>query len=166
MPVSTCPPPKPAIVRFVSSDDRLVRPWHSNAQGRLSQITGPSEFDQYSTKMGGLLRQLDDLRGLAPNWNSYGSPVPNSLAFQNLQYVLSAVSRSDLEVSKIVPSADGGIGVCFVKGGAYAHIEASNEGELVLVMYSQESETYVEDLPPTDTRIANALKQIGMLLGL
>src|SRR2546422_189828 len=104
-------------------------------------------------------RQIDQLRSLRRGWNTYGAEPPNDTAFELTDRILSAANRLRIDVTRVVPSADGGLGVCFVRGGRYAHIEASNEGELTLVMFAGRETAEVSGIDSEES-LLRALERI------
>jgi len=119
------------IGRELADDDVYRR---SNIELReRSQI---SEFLRAVEQGRFMQLQLQRLHGLRPGWDSYGAAPPNAAAFTRADEVLRTAQQQRIDVTRIVPSAEGGIGICFVAAGRYAHIEASNDGELTLVMFS------------------------------
>jgi hypothetical protein len=76
-------------------------------------------------------KQLDEMRSLAHDWNSYGSAPPNALAIWNTTNILENLNRIDFAPTNIAPSAEEGVVVSFVKGDRYAVIECYNDGEIL-----------------------------------
>jgi hypothetical protein len=79
--------------------------------------------------------QLSSLLNLRCNWDSYGAPAPNQVAVGNALRILSLMWSLGLQLTSVVPSAEGGVGFCFKSGNRYADIESSNEGEIIGVRY-------------------------------
>jgi hypothetical protein len=100
--------------------------------------------------------ELDRLRSLQNDWNSYGAEPPNEIAFDKAKLILSIAQTLRLPISRVVASAEGGIGVCFVRGNRYAHIEASNQGHLAIVAFAGQTTGRIDE-------IANAENLIGEL---
>ena len=103
---------------------------------------GSTEFEDSAREeleiSGGLgrspwLKELDRLRTLPSNWDSYGAAPPNAGALSALTLVLGQVIRLGLKPTRIAPSAEGGAAVCFVRDGKYADIECFNSGEVLAV---------------------------------
>jgi hypothetical protein len=83
--------------------------------------------------------QLDSLLKLKKNWDSYESDPPNEQAMVNARCVLEYM-KDNLEANRVVPVADGGVGVVWVSEfnkGHYAHIECSNDGTVTGVTHDR-----------------------------
>ena len=104
--------------------------------------------------------QLCSLALLRSNWDSYGAPSPNEIALDNAGRILEHMTPFDLSIARIVPSAEGGIGFCFVVGDRYADIEASNEGDILGVRYVGKQTPVLIPIDGTEESIEKALAQI------
>src|ERR1019366_1170763 len=104
--------------------------------------------------------QLCLLESLRSNWDSYGAPAPNETALGNATRILEHMTPFDLSAAKIMPSAEGGIGFCFVVGDRYADIEASNEGDILGVRYVGKHTPALIPIDGTGESIEKALAQI------
>jgi hypothetical protein len=104
--------------------------------------------------------RLFELKGMGSNWDSYGAPSPNETAFRNAVRILKLMQPFDLEMTNIVPSAEGGIGFCFTKGERYADIESSNEGEILGVRYVGMAAPILIQTDGTDVSIKAALEEV------
>ncbi len=104
--------------------------------------------------------QLCLLESLKSNWDSYGAPAPNETAMGNAIRILEHMTSFDLSAAKIIPSAEGGIGFCFVVGDRYADIEAANDGDILGVRYVGKHTPALIPIDGTDESIEKALAQI------
>jgi hypothetical protein len=104
--------------------------------------------------------KLFDLATLRSNWDSYGAPAPNKTALENAVRILEHMKPFDLALANIVPSAEGGVGFCFISGDRYADIESSNEGEMIGVRYTGMQTPVLIEMDGTDVSIETALEQI------
>ncbi len=104
--------------------------------------------------------QLCLLESLRSNWDSYGAPAPNEAAMGNAVRILEHMTPFDLSTAKIIPSAEGGIGFCFVVGDRYADIEASNDGDILGVRYVGKHTPALIPVDGTGESIEKALAQI------
>jgi len=100
------------------------------------------------------------LAKLRPNWDSYGAPVPNGRSVANAIRVLNLLESLNLDPTRILPSAEGGVGICFVRGDRYADIECSNEGEVLGVYYIGSQTPVLIETDATDASISAALERI------
>ena len=99
-----------------------------------------------------LRKQLESLHeeNLSKEWKSYlKEMLPQDRAISNAGEVLEELKHFDslLDSSrldcKVLPSANGGVGVCFFNGSIYADIECFNAGEVLAVI----DETSSQDDP-------------------
>jgi hypothetical protein len=104
--------------------------------------------------------QLYSIAQLRSNWDTYGAPAPNQVALENAARVLLHMAPFDLDLVKIVPSAEGGVGFCFSVGDRYADIESSNEGDILGVKYVGTQMPVLIETDGTDSSIEAALEQI------
>lgn len=138
------------------ADDKLYRQSNANLRER-SRI---SDFLQTVELQRLLSQQMQKLRGLERGWNSYDAEPPNTTAFDRADRVLAVAREHRMDITRIVPSAEGGIGICFVTENRYAHIEASNEGELTLVMFSGTEPAHVSEIQD-EPALVEALSHIS-----
>lgn len=94
--------------------------------------------------------EFQSLRLLKEDWDSYGAPPPNDRSYSLAEQAVGAARSLSMTGFRIVASAEGGIGLCFVNDDRYAHIEASNEGELISVMFSRDTKTRVIEIQGND----------------
>lgn len=104
--------------------------------------------------------RIYELTMLKSNWDSYGAPGPSQRAFKDALRVLSHMHQFDLERLNIVPSAEGGIGFCFVKGKRYADIEVGNSGEIIGVRYVGMDPPVLIQVDGSDSSIKAALSEV------
>ena len=104
--------------------------------------------------------QLMEFSRLAPDWDSYGAEPPNATAMDSAAQLLGILRSLDLPPTRVVPSSEGGVGICFVNGKAYADIESLNSGELLAVMYSGAEEPQVWEITQNEESIREAVEQI------
>jgi hypothetical protein len=105
-------------------------------------------------------RSVHDLTKLRPNWDSYGAPAPNGTSTENAIRVLNLLESLNLDPTRILPSAEGGVGICFVREDRYADIECSNEGEVIGVYYVGAQMPTLLETDATDASISTALERI------
>lgn len=105
-------------------------------------------------------KQLGELAKLNSNWDSYGAPAPNPTAIRNAASILERMRPFDLAIARIVPSAEGGIAVCFAKGNRYADLEAGNDGSILGVRYTGMDKPVLIEAKLSEASIDAALKEI------
>jgi|SRR5579864_249961 len=126
----------------------------------LRDTLGNSVFWADTVLRSGVQVMLHALSELHSNWDSYGAPAPNEQALENAARILEHLNAFDLTWTRIVPSAEGGIGFCFTKDDRYADIESSNEGDIIGVRYAGMQPPVLIETDGTDTGIEAALKEI------
>jgi hypothetical protein len=169
-----------ALVSTVETHDRYRHTYlpEANAVGEAGQsLRNSSENDLRKFLADSIywknsyLRQaayskLCDLLMLKTNWDSYGAPSPSRRAFDNALLVLKSMRSSDLEALSIVPSAEGGIGLCFRREERYADIEALNDGSILGVRYLGMETPVLIDVDGTANSISVALEEIRNHIGI
>lgn len=105
-------------------------------------------------------RSVQALAKLRPNWDSYGAPAPNGRSIANAIRVLHLLESLNFDPTRILPSAEGGVGICFVREDRYADIECSNEGEVLGVYYVGAQMPALLETDATDASISAALERI------
>jgi len=132
----------------------------TKAKTELENTVSQSVFWAATILLSKAQSQLDRLAELRSNWDSYGAPAPNESALENAVRILEHMRPFDLAMTNIVPSAEGGVGFCFVKGDRYADIESSNEGDIIGVRYVGMQTPVLIETDGTDASIEAALEQI------
>ena len=111
--------------------------------GRLFSLTPNASFAQTPLARKLLERRLSRpwleeslellafLRQLAPGWDSYSAEPPNELSVDWARATLEVLDELGVPPTCIVPSAEGGVSVCFVADKRYADIECFNTGEIL-----------------------------------
>jgi hypothetical protein len=82
-----------------------------------------------------LRSRLSQLVKLRTGWDSYGSAPPSEEARRRAERVLDVLRTEEILPTAIAASAEGGVGICFVRGGDYADIEFLNTGEVLAIAY-------------------------------
>ncbi len=106
------------------------------------------------------LKQLIELTKLKDGWDSYGAPAPNATAIEKAYRILNFLEGSDFMTIRILPSAEGGVGICFLSGDHYADLECSNDGEVIGVRHIGKQVPTLVETDGSDTSIRNALEEI------
>jgi hypothetical protein len=99
------------------------------------------------------------------NWNGYGSPSPNATALALAERVLAAVDDAGFRAVRVMPSADGGVGIIFRSGTFYADIECYNSNEIVGTLSNRKGSITTFDIDPKgEIGIARAAARIRAFL--
>jgi hypothetical protein len=109
-----------------------------------------------------LLDQLRSTANLQPGWDSYMAEAPNPLARRAAEKALEILRHLKAEPAAVLPSADGGIGICFNNGTKYGQLEFLNNGEAHALIYGGEPapQAWQIDLSQRDA-LTEAWKRIG-----
>src|SRR5712691_1879049 len=90
-----------------------ARELRSKSKKELEDVAEGSVFWRQVCLFQMAAQRLSELATLKTNWDSYGAPSPNTDALENALRILRFMQPSDVEMLNIVPSAEGGIGLCF-----------------------------------------------------
>ncbi|MBV9215792.1 MAG: hypothetical protein JO053_06405 [Acidobacteria bacterium] len=119
-----------------------------------------SEFRWTNARFAMAREALSDLSILGTNWDSYGGAAPSHRSVQNASRILDLLQSLDFAPARVLPSAEGGVGVCFVSRERYADIECSNDGEILGVYYVGMQMPRLLEVDGTDESITAALERI------
>lgn len=101
----------------------------------LDPIEDPKQRPHGRTPSGIAFRALFELKNLEANWDSYGAPPPNARSLFEAQRILTRlVDEEAMSPSRVVPSAEGGVGIVFVQDDRYADFECFNDGAIAAVI--------------------------------
>ena len=123
-----------------------------------------SEYGRKTTIFEEARARIAALGEIPKNWDSYGAQAPNATSIHNAQRVLNLVASSNLIPTQILPSAEGGVGICFLRNDIYADIECSNGGEVLGVYYKGKEMPHLLETDTTDPSIKRALQQISTVI--
>ena len=104
--------------------------------------------------------QLQRLATVERNWDSYGADAPNEAALVSARDILKILEFAAFPPTRIVPSAEGGAGICFVEGENYADIECLNTGEILAAMYCGQAEPTVWEVGGGEQSIRSTIEKI------
>jgi hypothetical protein len=110
------------------------------------------------------IQTLEKLGNLPVNWDSYGANPPNSTALFWGRTVFEILFNMNFPPTRIMPSADEGIGICFISGKKYADIECFNTGEIVAVTSDGQGNPNVWEVNPDREELKNSLNRIRVYL--
>jgi hypothetical protein len=116
---------------------------------QLQQISKASVFTRLEQRYSMLRDQLASMRLVTRGWDSYDAPPPGESSVRAAEQALNALRALNAEPDAVLPSADGGVGICFIHGPRYAHVEILNSGEWHALMYGGTND------PPEMWRIAS-----------
>src|SRR6266508_827377 len=84
--------------------------------------------------------QLEKLRDLPKDWDTYKADPPNDFALTWAHIILSILIESGFPPTKIIASVEGGVGFVFTQKDKYGDIECLNSQEIVAVIYDRKTE--------------------------
>lgn len=94
--------------------------------------------------------QLSALRSVKPGWDGYHAPAPNETTLAAAEAALNTFRSLNARPTAVLPSADGGVGICFTHNERYAHIEFENSGDAWALMYGSAGAPESWKLPSND----------------
>jgi hypothetical protein len=94
--------------------------WRNEPVARVSPVASPAAV------------ALRPLQVVSKNWDSYGAEAPNDTALSAAEAVLEAAHDILLHPSRLLPTAEGGVGIVFIAGAKEGHIECLNDGEITV----------------------------------
>ncbi len=80
--------------------------------------------------------RMKQLASLPSNWDTFGTERPSQQAISTAAQIAESFIQFGLVPDAIVPSAEGGVAICFLRNQKYADIECLNSGEVLAVRYS------------------------------
>lgn len=99
-----------------------------------------SEYLRSELTRADVRKRLASLLKLQFNWDTYGSGAPSHQAIEAAARMAEACIDEALVPDGIVPSAEGGVAICFLRNGRYCDIELLNSGEVLAIRYSQDED--------------------------
>jgi hypothetical protein len=140
----------PAIYGEVPSSPQLGPEGTWTERVFLSQLLAASNLSRYvelEQAFTLLKDQLSRLRTLKTDWDSYRAPAPNEGALAASEAALGVLRSLNVQPTAILPSADGGVGICFTQNQRYAHIEFENSGGTWVLTFGAETPAQTWQLP-------------------
>jgi hypothetical protein len=84
--------------------------------------------------------RMNQLASLPSNWDTFETERPSQQAIATATMIAESFIKFGLVPDAIVPSAEGGVAVCFLRNQKYADIECLNSGEVLAVRYSSQDD--------------------------
>lgn len=117
------------------------------------------------TRLTQLFSQLDSLRDLRPDWDSYGASTPAMRTIWEAQAALEQFAPTGLLPTRFVPSAEGGVGMIFTRADRYADLEFLNSGEVLAARYQGNQEPEVWESTDIAETVAHLTRFFGLANG-
>jgi hypothetical protein len=105
-------------------------------------------------------RELDRLKDLQQDWDSYGAAPPNTTAIALAKTVVRELAAANLRQFRVEPSVEEGICISFRRGDIYADIETFNSGEVVAAFSDGKGTPLVREVESTGDGIRQATRWI------
>ena len=122
----------------------------------------PSNADATTIDYAGFSTHTNKLKALATDnslWPEDADP-PSELALAWANVVINQLCDDNLLPTRIVASAEGGVGICFVDGNRYADIECLNTGAILGVISNRSDRPIVWSVQQDARGIARASERI------
>lgn len=110
-----------------------------------------------------IYKKLKELEKYQDNWDSYGAPAPNQIAFDMAKKILDLSIAKNFISMRIAPSVEGGIALGYKNEDRYADFECFNDGDIV-VMFMDKDKIYSIFEVKDDLEIEQAIKQISIFI--
>jgi len=89
---------------------------------------------------------MNQLSSLHVNWDTFRTERPSQQAITAAAAIAESFISFGLVPDAIVPSAEGGVAVCFLRNQKYVDIECLNSGEVLGVRYSSHDDPRAWDV--------------------
>jgi hypothetical protein len=153
---------KLTLLMFTGKAIGWVAGFLQSATSRVSVVTPPvQESSDAAKRIAVLWETVDDMRRLQADWNGYNSDPPNEFARDLAKQILLSTTNI-LVPTRVAPSAQGGVGICFYGRNKYADIECLNTGEILATLSDGVGRPEVWDVKPVESR--KALERIGQYI--
>jgi SHS2 domain-containing protein len=107
-----------------------------------------------------LREQIERMRGLRQNWDTYGAEPPNDDTMNFAGELLVLLEMREFLPSDVVASAEGGVALSFTARNRYADIELLNSGEILAVTFTRQREPMVWEVRKRKDDILQAIERI------
>jgi hypothetical protein len=146
---------------------RAVTKWEEAQReptGSLSvdpeRFFGYLRYLQMIPKFESLNERLAEMTALEVDWDTYGAKPPSKRALSMAGEILLILRGMSLLPTKVVPSSEGGVSICFIEGDRYADIECLNTNETLAVTYRGTDEPVVWEVRHNQDGLRDAIERI------
>lgn len=108
------------------------------------------------SQLDALLRAVKALQELQSDWDSYGAPPPNAASLRLADSALRRAFATKNLPDSVIPSAEGGVALCWDRGDRHAYLEFDNGGGAVAVSYCGMIDPQIIEMPGEDTAAIDA----------
>jgi hypothetical protein len=145
-------PPQHAELRYrpsyieIADTDIFLR--YQTTEGELIESREGSEYVRRKVAQIELTTRMNQLSSLHANWDTFGTETPTQQAITAAAAIGESFINFGLVPDAIVPSAEGGVALCFLRNQKYVDIECLNSGEVLGVRYSSHDDPRAWDIKP------------------
>jgi hypothetical protein len=104
--------------------------------------------------------KLTKIAALGENWDSYGAVPPDAQSVISARLALRLANSDRTLPQAVVPSAEGGVSLCWDMGAKHAYIEFGNDGTAVVATYEGDGEPYIREFHPDIPSITDGLQTV------
>lgn len=153
--------PIPALARPASTQPPWEAEFSWEVPSRLVTSTDTSGYSDPNSvsALGEHWAKLREIQTNPAMWPEEGAP-PSENALGLAGIALERLDRLGFAPSRVVASAEGGVGVCFVQGNKYADIEILNTGEILGVTSNRRDRPVVWEIDQSAYSLAKAAIRI------
>ncbi len=108
----------------------------NESKSQFNQIVVKKNLEERYSKFYQQLKRLEELKS---KWDGYSAEKPNNLAISKARNILNTLRELDISPRAILPSAEGGVAICFTEGNRYADIECFNDGDILIGLSDPQS---------------------------
>jgi hypothetical protein len=108
-----------------------------------------------------VLFEIAQLSDLKEDWDSFGAPVPTGLALAAADSAARLAFFCKLPADSAVPSADGGVALCWDRSTNHAYIEFDNDGTVISARYRETGDPHVEEVGQDEVSLRSELESIS-----
>ena len=152
-------PTSAAVYQRLPRDEAITR-FSRNIGQEIDSWRKRSEFLRVDARLAEARERLASMALLAPNWDSYGAEPPNARSRALTTCILGLLQRQVMSPTRIVASAEGGVGIIFSDGERYADIECLNSGEILTAIYSGQDTPLVQEIGSAVAELTAAIERI------
>lgn len=163
MPICEPPPDMRPNLIFETVNHEAIATAYEGIRKALEAQLLQSAYLMQESYFEDALKRLATARSLRRGWDTYDSEAPNEYALSKSEVILQFLRRENLAPKRLLPSAEGGVGISFVEGDNRAELEIFNSGEVVAATYTSQSEPVVWEIG-TDQSLAVAIARIRVHL--
>lgn len=144
-------PPQYIEIRYrpsyteIADTDIYLR--YQATENELIESRESSEYVRKKIAQIELHDRMKQLASLPANWDTFGTERPSQEAISAAAQIAESFIGFGLVPDAIVPSAEGGVAVCFLRNQKYADIECLNSGEVLAVRYSSQDDPQAWAVP-------------------